>query len=205
MRTSAALSFLLASVMFAQDSAANLDLAKENALGALMAKQFRERNGTLDVPEATAYVERIVKELAAAQPGEGPCCTVALYASAEAPGKPTAYPGGHLFVPAKLFFTSAGEQEFVHAIAHAVAHIRQRDWNTMSASNYARPKMAVFFGGVDEAEALPLGLREEFDAREARADEAAEASVKAVTTGTGEFERLRDKAPLPTPRPSLLP
>ena len=206
MRSSAAIPFLLASAMFAQSPPANQDIAKENALGALMAKQFRERNGTVEIPEAQAYLERVVSEIAAAQPGDGPCCSVALYAAAEAPGKPTAYPGGHLFVPAKLFFTSETEADFVRSLAHAVAHIRQRDWNTNSAAvNHASIPLTFIGSEQDEASALPMGMRAEFDAREQRADEAAEQSVKAVTTGTGEFERIRDKAPLPTPRPSLLP
>jgi hypothetical protein len=204
MRSSAALPLLLASAMFAQAPLPGPDVDKENALGALMAKQFRDRNGTIDVPDAQSYVERIVTELAAAQSGPGACCKVELYASAESADKPTTYPGGHLFVPVKLFFTSADEAAFVETLAHAVVHIRQRDWYAVSASNYSHPPMPMMWNG-DDRTTVPLGVREEFNAREHRADEAAAQSVKAVTMGSGEFERIRDKAPLQTPRPSLLP
>ena len=205
MRPSAAIPFLLASAMFAQSPGSNPDLAKENALGALMAQQFRQRHTPLDIPEAKAYVERLAGELAAAQTGDGKCCTVELYAAAEAPSKPTAYPGGYLFVPAKMFFTSTDEDAFVRTLAHAIAHIRLRDWQTMPAaySSLAQPMLSLAEG--DGPENVPLAMQEKFEARERLADEAAEKSVKAVTTGTGEFERIRDQAPLPTPRPTLLP
>jgi hypothetical protein len=191
---------MAASAVLAQDRAAE----KEAALGAVMAQQFRERGGMLDIAEARAYLERVVGELAAAQPGDGECCTVELFARAEAEGKPAPYPGGYLFVPAKLFLTSADEEAFVRALAHAVAHVRQRDWIMASAANYVRGPV-TFAGPVDDrADSLPKGMRAEFEGREARADEAAEEFAQAVKTGTGEFERLRDRAPLATPRPSLL-
>ena len=193
------------SALLAQGPNSRLTLEREVALGKFMAQQFRESKGTVDLPEAQAYLERLVSELAAAQPGDGPCCTVSLYARAEAPVKPVAYPGGYLFVPAKLFFTSPDESAFVHALAHAVAHARQRDWMASEAGNHASIPLTFIGTEDDGVEALPIRMREQFEAREKRADEAADRSITAVQMETGEFERLRDQAPLPTPRPSLQP
>lgn len=201
------IALFLVCALTAQSPPSDESLQREAALGALMARQFRERQGTVDLPEVQAYLERVVRQLAAAQPGEGTCCTVALFAREEADSKPVAFPGGHLFVPAKLFFTSADEQAFVRALGHAVAHIRQRDWVRVGAqsADLASVPVDLFWAEQDSAESLPLKLRPEFEAREDLADEAAERSARFVTMGSGEFERLRDQAPLPTPRPSLLP
>ena len=200
-----ALSLLIVSALPCQHSSADEALKREAVMGKLMAQQFRDSKGTIEIPEAKAYLERVVGELAAAQPGDGPCCTIALYARAEAPAKPVAYPGGYLFVPAKLFFTSKDESAFVHALAHAVAHIRQRDWVSSGAANYGSTPLDYIGAADDRPESLPLEMRKQFEAREQLADEAADNSAPAVKIGTGEFERIRDHAPLPTPRPSLQP
>jgi hypothetical protein len=191
--------------MFAQHGAVFATAEKEAVLGAAMAGDFRERHGTLDNREAQTYLDRIVRELVAAQPGGGHCCSVELYASANAAAKPTAFPGGYLFVPARLFSNSPDEEAFVHAVAHAVAHVRQRDWVPEGTVSYANIPLIFAWAMDDEAESIPLGMRAEFEARERRAEEAAAQSGPAVTTGTGEFERLRPPPPPPRPRPSLLP
>lgn len=204
MRIGIAALLLAATALPAQSPSARQALQRERALGDLMAKQFRERNGAVDIPEVQAYLERIVRELAAAQPGDGPCCTVALYARAEAEAKPVVFPGGHLFVPAKLFFTAPDETAFVRALGHAVAHIRQRDWVKVGAQAAERASVPLdpAWSADDRGESP---LRPQFEAREQRADQAAEKSLEAVAIGDGEFERIRDRAPLPTPRPPLLP
>jgi hypothetical protein len=196
-----------ASSLSAQRSDQQQAVERENALGTLMASQFSERNGTVDIPEVQAYLERVVRELAAAQPGDGQCCSVAMYARAEAESKPVTFPGGHLFVPAKLFFTSSDEAAFVRALGHAVAHAKQRDWVRMGAQAADMASIPLDLGWTsdDRAESLPLRLRPEFEDREERADEAAERAARHVTVGDGEFERIRDEIPLPTPRPSLRP
>jgi predicted Zn-dependent protease len=172
-----------------------------------MAKQFRERNGTFEIPEAQAYLERLVKTLAAALPGDASCCSVELYDRPEAPAKPTAYPGGYLFVPAKLFFTSPSETELILALSHAIAHIKLGDWSAKSvaAAGGANIAPTVIWAGDDQSSTVPEDLRSQFEERERRADEAAERAAGRVVKGTGEFERVRDLAPLPTSRPSLLP
>ena len=118
-----------------------------------------------------------------------------------------AFPGGHLFVPAKLFYTAPDEAAFVRAIGHAVAHAKQRDWVRMGAqaADMASVPLDLAWSVDDRAEALPDRVRPEYEAREQRADEAAEKSLKRVRIGSGEFERIREEVPLPTPRPSLLP
>jgi hypothetical protein len=206
---------LLAPAMLAQDPAPGLTAEKEAALGASMAKQFRERHGTLDLPEAQTYLERIVRDLAAAQPGDGPCCSVEIHTGgADASAWPEALPGGYLFVPARRFLTAPSEAEFVERLAHAVAHARTRDWivNPGPRGDLASVPV-IYLGSCDRSDA-PMGMRQEYDARERRAETAAAELRHAVETGTGELERVRALVearigrfpPLgPRSRPSLLP
>ncbi|MEZ5362623.1 MAG: hypothetical protein R2748_09900 [Bryobacterales bacterium] len=179
---------------------------KEAALGQLMAQQFRERQTIVENAEAQAYVERIVGELARLQPGDGACCTVEIYTSVEAPDKPAVYPGGYLFVPAKLFQTARDEEAFVLAMAHAVAHARQRDWTVRDAQpGAASIPLTTVWSADGDVGSMPIGMQRQLAEREQQADQAAEESALQIRTGSGEFERIREQAglPEPQPRPSL--
>lgn len=192
----------LAPALLAQEAAPSVSEEAEAAIGAAMARHFRERHVVLDAPQAQAYLDRIVNKVAASQSGDGPCCTVELYSSDDAYAKPTAFPGGYLFVPSKLFFTSLGEDVFVSSIAHAVAHIRLRDWT--ADGQFGSIPLTFVWTEDDRIESVPLGMRPAFEARERRANAAAAQSVYWARADTGEFERIRGALPPPAPRPSLL-
>ncbi|MCB9385544.1 MAG: hypothetical protein H6509_13090 [Bryobacterales bacterium] len=174
---------------------------KEAALGRLMAQQFRERQTIVRNAEAQAYVERIVGELVRLQPGDGACCTVEIYTSAEATEKPAVYPGGYLFVPVKLFRSARDEEAFVLALAHAVAHARQRDWAVREAQpGAANAPLTAMWSADGDIGSMPLGMQRELSEREQQADQAAEESALQIRTGGGEFERIREQLGLPEPR-----
>jgi hypothetical protein len=182
----------LAAAAFAQDAAP--DFAQfEARLGPSMAQQFRDRHGTLDIPEARAYLSRILGELTAAQPGDGPCCSVQIHTGgADAPAWPEALPGGYLFVPARGFLSAESEQGFVERIAHAVAHARARDWAIPRDPEVHHPfPISFYIASCDDRLRGPMNMRSRYEPREARAVQAAAGLATTVTLGAGQFERVR--------------
>ncbi|MGH9720742.1 MAG: M48 family metalloprotease [Bryobacteraceae bacterium] len=100
---------------------------KEAALGAELAKEVRRTNQVLASERARLYVERIGRDLAAQLPELSPAFTFEILAGAgDSMREPYALPGGHVFVPAGLFFGAENEAELAGLLAHAMAHAAAR-------------------------------------------------------------------------------
>ncbi len=210
------LALSVASPAIAQEAPTRVAVEREVVLGDELARGFRARHGTIDAPEAEAYLERIVGELAQRQRGDGPCCTVEIHTGgADAPYWPQVLPGGRILVPARRFLTASNERAFAWRLAHAIVHARTRDWATRKKSADQIASVPLIFAAApcDARFAGPMTRREDYHERERLADARASALVESLQLGSGEFERARtaiaQRVPRlpaggPAGRPSLL-
>jgi len=127
-RISWLLLLLLPAVAFAQ-----LDRAKEDALGRAMADRVNKTSPPLDLPAAQAYVSAIGQRLAAALRDIGASHAPAMFKFSviaedlcRETHEPGAFAGGYVFVPAALFAQARDESEFAGMLAHGMAHIALR-------------------------------------------------------------------------------
>lgn len=75
--------------------------------------------------------------------------------------EPSALPGGYVFVPAALFLAAQDEAEFAGMLAHAMAHIAERQ--AMGSEQISVKSAPLIFvggwtGSCTEAVALPMGF-----------------------------------------------
>jgi predicted Zn-dependent protease len=125
---------------------------KEEALGAQLAQQVRRSAAPLDSSAALGYVQRLGDKLAAQLPEPRFPFTFALTASDQSNvlHEPLSLPGGYIFVPASLFLAAQDEAEFAGMLAHAMAHVADRD-GTRGASRGVLGQMStiplIFYGG----------------------------------------------------------
>jgi predicted Zn-dependent protease len=139
-------------------SAQNANLysrAKEAALGAEFAAQVQRNSTPVNNPAALRYVEQVGARLAAQLPEPRFTYTFALInplsgVANNAVQEPLALPGGYIFVPSSVFLAARDEAEFAGVLAHAMAHVADRD-GTRQATRGTVAQLAtiplIFLGG----------------------------------------------------------
>jgi len=143
---------------------------KEVALGKALAAQVQRRVAPLDSPVALEFVQRVGAKLAAQLPEPRYTYTFALTSGDQSNvlHEPLSLPGGFIFVPASLFRAAQNEAEFAGMLAHAMAHVADRD-GTRAASRTEISQMntipLIFYGGwagfgarQASAVAIPLSM-----------------------------------------------
>lgn len=131
----------LALVVFAQGQPARTpgaginfySLDREIALGAQLAADVRRESKPLDSDLVHDYVARLGRQLAAQTPGAG--FLYSFTAIQDLPAgiadDPTheamALPGGAIFIPASLILEAQNTAELAGMLAHAIAHVADRD------------------------------------------------------------------------------
>ena len=160
--------FLAALVAALSFTAGAQDRAKEAALGAKMAEDLKQRTTAFESAAYLTYIEQIAARLARELPE--PRWRYAFSAVEDDLGgpahEPLSFPGGTIFVPARLILATRNDAEFAGMIAHAMAHCAERDRirrasRTQLAQQPAIP--LIFLGGwygVGAQQAvLPAGMR----------------------------------------------
>ncbi len=109
----------------AQEPQAN----KEAALGAQLANDIRAHTTAVDSPAVQSYVDVIGQKLAKQFPSDDVTYrfTVVTDSLGGRTHEPAALPGGYVFVSTSLLSEARDEAEFAGMLAHAVAHIADRD------------------------------------------------------------------------------
>jgi len=109
-------------------------LDREIALGAALAEDVRRESQVLDSELVQAYVARLGRQLALQT--AGPNFPYAFTAVADLPPgvmtnnpthEPMAVPGGPIFIPAGLILEAQSTAELAGMLAHAIAHVADRD------------------------------------------------------------------------------
>ena len=108
-------------------------LDREIAMGTQMAEAVRRESKTVDGDLAQDYVARLGRQLALQTAGPNFQYTVTVIA--DLPGgmwdDPThealALPGGPIFIPASLILQAQNTAELAGMLAHAIAHVADRD------------------------------------------------------------------------------
>ena len=102
--------------------------ARDAALGAQLAEEFRRHSAPIDSPSAQEYLDRLGKELAARIPDARFPFTFSLVVDdpCTATHEPAWLPGGHVFVSSGLFLAAMDEDVLAGMLAHAMEHIARR-------------------------------------------------------------------------------
>ncbi len=144
-------------------------LEKEAGIGAVFAKDVRQRTTPIDSAAVRAYVEKIGRLLATQLPNIR--FTYTFDAITDDLGGPTheplSFPGGYIFVSADLIRTAQTEGEFAGMLAHAMAHAAERHAtrqatraelaNTASIPLIYMSGSAGMGAGVDQV--VPIAMR----------------------------------------------
>jgi predicted Zn-dependent protease len=141
---------------------------KEAALGAAMAKNFRQRSKPLESAAAREMVERIGKRIAAVLPEDAPKFSFDPVVAVEGSfHEPASLPGGYVFVPSELFLKTLNEDEFAGMLAHAMAHCAARHGTRLASRGQVTGLTTIpliFMGGWSGMHAqgaqvaMPLGF-----------------------------------------------
>jgi predicted Zn-dependent protease len=98
---------------------------KEVALGKQLAGNVASKTTPLNNPAASAYVDRLVGELAAQIP-DSKFQYVVTIVKDDARPEPIVLPGGFIYIPRGMFRAVQSESEFAGLLAHAMADVAQR-------------------------------------------------------------------------------
>jgi len=142
---------LLAGVLAAQ----TISEQKEAALGKALAAEATRSLTVIPNPELQQYVEALAQRIS---PGDWHIAMVQDDIGGST-HEPAAFPGGYLLIPARLMAESRSESEFAGMLAHAMAHVLNRDAvRTPASQGSAIP--VVFVGGIerDGTNAIPRSL-----------------------------------------------
>lgn len=151
---------------------------KENALGAQLASQVRRQTTALDLADAQAYVANLGRSLASYMPGAPEQWTFLVVNEKEGGSTcaPLALPGGYVFVPVQLILSATNEAELAGMLAHAMAHVAQRqDLHQRVPQAQLASIPLIFMGGAlgDDNEMVPASFLPAQHQHELDADEAA--------------------------------
>lgn len=162
--------FLLATAASAQ-----ISTQKEIALGKAVASDFERRVALLPDPRVAAYVRKVAARLV--QPGR-PGYEVIAHVTDSHATRAAAFPGGHLYIDAKLILEAHSEAELAAVLAHELAHVSLRHGLTShglatipiiflaECSRFGNPTpMMNSLSSLQEREADLLALQYMFDAR----------------------------------------
>jgi len=98
---------------------------KELELGTRLAGEVASQTTLLNNPAATAYVDRVVRELAAQIP-DSPFRYVVSVLKDDARAEPMVLPGGYIYIPTGMLAAAQSESEFAGLLAHAMADVALR-------------------------------------------------------------------------------
>jgi predicted Zn-dependent protease len=98
---------------------------KEIELGARLASEMASNITPLNNPAASAYVDRVVRELAAQIP-DSPFPYAVTVLKDDVRPEPVVLPGGSIYVSTAMFRAAQSESEFSGLLARAVADVEQR-------------------------------------------------------------------------------
>jgi predicted Zn-dependent protease len=140
---------------------------KEAALGAQLSNQVRRQTTAVENQAIQSYVDRLGKKLAAQFPGADVNYRFATVTDSLGgrTHEPLALPGGYVFVSTGLLQEAQDEAELAGMLAHAMAHIANRDSSRLAGErpiiNYGSIPL-VFLGGWNGANgdnmAVPVGF-----------------------------------------------
>jgi len=102
-------------------------LEKEAALGQQLAAEFTRDNPVVEIPSVQQYVQQLGDRLVAEFAGPPFTYKYALVADSPTFNEMVAMPGGSVFVPLSIILAARDEDEFAGILAHAIAHIANRD------------------------------------------------------------------------------
>jgi len=158
-------------------------LDKEIALGAQLAEHVRRESKALDSDLVRDYVARLGRQLA--PQAQGPNFPYTFTVVADFPWstednptrEPLALPGGPIFVPASLILEAQNTAELAGMLAHAIAHVADRDCTRLAtradlmqiAATAPSPSRGCWAGG-GSGQAIPLGYLSFQRAFEGQAD-----------------------------------
>src|SRR5437763_6175844 len=126
-------------------------IEKEIALGRQLAAEFQRNTQPFVSPATVTYIDDLGQRLAA-QTGN-PAFTYTFALIADNPTvlhEPAAFPGGFIFVPARLILAAKDEGELAGMLSHAIAHVAARH-GTKQASRgeiLAKTLPLVYVGGA---------------------------------------------------------
>jgi predicted Zn-dependent protease len=98
---------------------------KEIELGQRLSSGMAAKTTLLNNPAVSAYVDRVIGELARQIPDSPFHCAVTVVKDDLGP-EPVVLPGGFIYLSAGLFMAAESESEFVGLLAYAVADVAQR-------------------------------------------------------------------------------
>ena len=140
---------------------------KEAALGATLAVQVRRQTTPLGVASVNRYVENLGRQLAAQMPNAPEDWKFSVIRDHEGGStyEPLSLPGGWVFIPAQLILTVEREAEFAGMLAHAMAHVAERQAIRQTPGDVtylaAIPLVSIGgpagFGGDNENRLAPVG------------------------------------------------
>lgn len=108
---------------------------KEAALGEQMAAEFLKQSTPIDSKSIQAFVDQTGSRLAAhaETPFQFHFVVIAGYAGGPT-YEPRSFPGGYILIPAQLFLACRDDAEFAGMLAHAMAHVVNRDATRAAAT-----------------------------------------------------------------------
>jgi predicted Zn-dependent protease len=118
-----AISILLASAAYGQQ----FTLEKEAVLGEQMAAAFLKENTPIETKSIQAWVEQTGSRLAAHAETPFKFRFVVIAGDTGPTHEPRSFPGGYIVIPAQLFLSCRDDAEFAGTLAHAMAHVVNRD------------------------------------------------------------------------------
>jgi beta-barrel assembly-enhancing protease len=102
---------------------------EEISIGRQMARQFRGDTTPLGNTVVSDYVNRVGAALAAQMPGGWAYQFEVVRENGDGVTlEPVAFPGGPIFISADLIAAARSEAEFAAMLAHAMAHVAERNW-----------------------------------------------------------------------------
>ncbi len=163
---------------------------KEAVLGAALAAQVRRQTTPLGLISVNSYVDNLGRQLATQLPNTLENWQFSVIRDHETGStyEPLSLPGGWVFVPAQLILAADGEAEFAGMLAHAMAHVAERQaiHQTPGDVNYfaSIPLVSIGgpagFGGDIENRLVPVGYLKIQRQYELEADQVAVAAMAAA-------------------------
>jgi beta-barrel assembly-enhancing protease len=173
-------------------------IEKEMAVGAELARGYRNNHAPLNDALIQDYVEAVGQKLIATLPQQSPF-PYHFELTADFNGtfvEPTSFPGGYIFVPAGLILEAKDESEFAGMLAHSMAHILARH-ATRQATRAEIAQLAtdniplIFVAGnsPQNGALVPAGLLQFQRAAESEADRIAVSMAAAAGYDPAGLER----------------
>jgi predicted Zn-dependent protease len=174
---------------------------KEAALGEQMAAACLKEATPIESKSTQAWVEQTGSRLAAHAETPFKFRFVVIAGDTGPTHEPRSFPGGYIVIPAQLFLACRDDAEFAGMLAHAMAHVVNRD-ATRAATAVQRdgrvPLLPSFPGDRPAGLAVPVAYRSIMRQYEAEADATAARMMREAgydpPGGPGdEFRAIQDR------------